>query len=145
MKYRLLAGDLFSLIRLHNDGTLIFDHWDESILLHQNLEKYLISNSSMALFPLIFSVEDNGVSKRQNWIGVDLIVDLLSWSGAAPMFPVPVYRKFVPENSPLRKILFELKAANRLMNVMAQKFDLIFNWKYSLELSMAYFKVSINF
>lgn len=134
--YKLLAGNSFSLIRLSVNGTLIFDHWDDAFLLQQDIKEYL--NTSIVSFPLIISVEDNGVPKRFNWIEVSLIVDLLIWSGTAPLFPIPVYRKFVMENSPLRKTLFEVKAVNRLTNVLN------LNWRYCLDLEMAIFKVFFN-
>lgn len=129
-----MAGDPFNLTRLHSNGTLSFDHWNDMFILQQNLNEYL--NASIAFFPLIFSVEDNGVPKRFNWIETHLIVDLLNWSGTAPLFPLSIYRKFVMENSSLKKSLFEIKAINRLMNVLNQ------NWRYSLDLEMTDFKVS---
>lgn len=134
--YKLLAGNSFSLIKLYLNGTLIFDHWDDAFLLQQDIKEYL--NNSIVSFSLIISVEDNGVPKRFNWIEVSLIVDLLIWSGTAPFFPIPVYRKFVMKNSPLRKTLFEVKAVNRLTNVLN------LNWQYSLDLEMANFKVFFN-
>uniref|UniRef100_A0A915EU46 Cadherin domain-containing protein n=1 Tax=Ditylenchus dipsaci TaxID=166011 RepID=A0A915EU46_9BILA len=55
-----------------------------------------------------------------------LQIDTGNWSGSAPQFPVPLYRKFISEAAPIRSNVLRTLAVNRLSEESRS------GWKYSL-------------
>lgn len=72
-----------------------------------------------------FLIEDDGLPP--NWITYDvpLIFDTSTWSGSAPMFPIPAYHRYVLESLPKNTTILQVQAANRWGRQSS-------NWKYSI-------------
>uniref|UniRef100_A0A914CZ00 Cadherin domain-containing protein n=1 Tax=Acrobeloides nanus TaxID=290746 RepID=A0A914CZ00_9BILA len=118
IKYSIIAGNEPSLIQVNsNTGVVQFEHWDDSMLF-ESIEEIVKKN-------VTFLIEDEGLPP--NWISynVPLIFDTSTWSGSAPMFPIPVYHRYVLESLPKNAIILQVQAANRWGRQSS-------NWKYSI-------------
>ncbi|KAL3100122.1 hypothetical protein niasHS_000733 [Heterodera schachtii] len=105
LSYHLLAGDNFKQFSIDSaSGELRICHWDDALALS------LIDNLPTQL---VISARDNGTPPQSaEWV-VELLLDMNKWSGAKPHFGVPIYRKFVPEDSPVGTKLFNVYAGGR--------------------------------
>ncbi|KAI3420926.1 cellobiose dehydrogenase [Globodera pallida] len=107
LSYHLLAGNNFDLFKLDMaSGELRFVRWDDAFALAQ------IGELSPA-DELLISARDNGTPCQSAEWSVDVRMDWDGWSGTKPQFGLPIYRKFVPENSALDDKMFSVYADAR--------------------------------
>uniref|UniRef100_A0A183BWM0 Cadherin domain protein n=1 Tax=Globodera pallida TaxID=36090 RepID=A0A183BWM0_GLOPA len=107
LSYHLLAGNNFDLFKLDMaSGELRFVRWDDAFAMAQ------IGELSPA-DELLISARDNGTPCQSAEWSVDVRMDWDGWNGTKPQFGLPIYRKFVPENSALDDKMFSVYADAR--------------------------------
>src|SRR5690606_36485419 len=99
-----------------NSGAVIFDHWDD---------EFLYESPGKNNFNITFIVEDNGVPSLWNVYTAQLVYNIDTWSGSAPMFAVPSYHKYISESLSIGSVVVKAQAHNKWDYVTK-------NWKYSI-------------
>lgn len=101
-----------------------------SCKIYSILDRKIVPNGQQQHFEqqhlqLVILAQDSGVPSRIAIKMIPIGLDLTSWSGTIPQFPVPIYHKFVPENTAPGSELFACHAVDQMGNQ---------EWKYSLEI-----------
>uniref|UniRef100_A0A914XW69 Cadherin domain-containing protein n=1 Tax=Panagrolaimus superbus TaxID=310955 RepID=A0A914XW69_9BILA len=124
--FSILDGNQHGIIRIDaTSGAIIYDHWDD--------EK-LYENPGVNSFNLTFMAIDNGSPPLWSIHSAHFVFNVDTWSGSAPMFAVPVYHKYIFENSAIGSVVLKAQAHN--------KWDYLGNnWKYSISDNDEIFKI----
>jgi hypothetical protein len=69
--------------------------------------------------------EDGGSSPKWALTEINVEIDVQEWSGSAPIFPLPLYRKFVVESARNGTELLRVKATSKVG--VRDK-----NWRYAI-------------
>lgn len=122
------TGDqsFWSSFSVDPSGVLRFERWNDDLMTDSLF--YTLSNSTKIRRKLVVKAEDFGVP-RTKWVLMELSLefDLQAWSGTAPFFPIPSYRRFVLESQTNGSRLLRARATSKMGTEMPSG-----EWKYRL-------------
>uniref|UniRef100_A0AC35FSH3 Cadherin domain-containing protein n=1 Tax=Panagrolaimus sp. PS1159 TaxID=55785 RepID=A0AC35FSH3_9BILA len=115
--FSILDGNQRGIIRIDStSGAIIYDHWDD---------EGLYENPGINTFNITFMAIDNGSPPLWSVHSAQLFLNIDTWSGSAPIFAVPIYHKYICENSAIGSVVLKAQAHN--------KWDYLGNnWRYSI-------------
>ncbi|KAI6170983.1 Protocadherin-16 [Aphelenchoides bicaudatus] len=131
------AGDtpLLAAFSLDSAGVLRFERWHDDLL--ADLLHTTNLNDSIVRRTLIVKAEDAGVPSSQwSLLKLKVELDVRTWSGTAPFFPLPSYRYFVTEGANNGSRLLRARATNRIGKEMKDE------WTYKLINNDEIFKIN---
>uniref|UniRef100_A0AC34RJJ9 Cadherin domain-containing protein n=1 Tax=Panagrolaimus sp. JU765 TaxID=591449 RepID=A0AC34RJJ9_9BILA len=115
--YSIVSGNEQDVIRIDShSGAIMFDHWDDECL---------YENPGTDTFNVTFVAEDNGSPSQWTIHQAQIVFGIENWSGSAPMFVVPLYHKFVAEDSSVGSVVLKVQAHNKWDYSSS-------NWRYSI-------------
>uniref|UniRef100_A0A7E4W5I1 Cadherin domain-containing protein n=1 Tax=Panagrellus redivivus TaxID=6233 RepID=A0A7E4W5I1_PANRE len=117
IQYSVLSGDELNILRVDpHSGAIMYDHWDDLNLFEGN------GNN---VFNITFLATDSGSPSRWTVHSAQLELYIENWSGSAPMFAVPVYRKYVSESTTIGSVILKAQGHNKWDKKAS-------HWQYSI-------------